>query len=281
MAKRLRKITPEMQEKRIKEGRGQGIGKEYKPWLTIQDVSSLGRECRTHGIKIDRQHELLSDNERNYFYIIEYSDCVKDIREQFPLLPLEQTVDLANRLGIKHSQDMVTKTPLVMTTDFLVSVEINGEIKTLARTIKEKKDLTKRQIEKFEVERQYWKMKGVDWGIVTEYEINTVASKNISIIRPFHTLEDIDSFENFTKAQVGRLVESFAIDIIGKKVVIRNVAETFDIENMLPPGTGLSIYKYLLANKILKMDLLVPLDVDHLQLIENYIGREGNERVSV
>ena len=76
-------------------------------------------------------------------------------------------------------------------------------------------------------------------------------------------------------------MESFAIDIIGKKVVIRNVAETFDIENMLPPGTGLSIYKYLLANKILKMDLLVPLDVDHLQLIENYIGREGNERVSV
>lgn len=281
MAKRLRKITPEMQEKRIKEGRGQGIGKEYKPWLTIQDISSLGRECRTHGIKIDRQHELLSDNERDYFFIIEYSDCIKDIREQFPLLPLEQTVNIANRLGIKHSQDMVTKTPLVMTTDFLVSVEINGEIKTLARTIKEKRDLTKRQIEKFEVERQYWKMKGVDWGIVTEDEINTVASKNISIIRPFHSLDDIDSFESFSKAQIGRLVESFAIGIIGKKVVIRNVAETFDIENMLPPGTGLSIYKYLLANKILKMDLLVPLDVDHMQFIQNYIGRESNERVSV
>lgn len=281
MAKRLRKITPEMQEKRIKEGRGQGIGKEYKPWLTIQDVSSLGRECRTHGIKIDRQHELLSDNERNYFFIIEYADCVKDIREQFPLLPLEQTVDIANRIGIKHSQDMVTKTPLVMTTDFLVSVEINGEIKTLARTIKEKRDLTKRQIEKFEVERQYWKMEGVDWGIVTEDEINTVASKNISIIRPFHSLDDIDSFESFSKAQIGRLVESFTINIIGKKVIIRDFAETFDIENILPPGTGLSIYKYLLSNKILKMDLLVPLDVDHLQHIENYIGREGNERVSV
>ncbi len=281
MAKRVRKVTPEMQEKRLKEGRGQGVGKEYKPWLTIQDVSSLGRECRTHGIKIDRQHELLSDNEKNYFYIVEYADCIKDIREQYPLLPLEQTVDIANRLGIKHSQDMITKTPLVMTTDFVLSIEINGEIKIVARTIKEKKELTKRQIEKFEIERQYWNMKGVDWGIVTEDEINSVACQNISIIRPFHTLEDIDSFESFKKIQIERLVESFYISIKDKKVIIRDVAEEFDIQNMLPLGTGLSIYKYLLANKIIKMDLLVPLDVDHLQLVESYNGRQGMERITI
>lgn len=281
MAKRLRRITPEMQEKRIREGCGQGIGKEYKPWLTIQDVSSLGRECRTHGIKTDRQHELLSDNERNYFFIVEYADCIKDIREQYPLLPLEQTVDIANRLGIKHSQDIVAKTPLVMTTDFVLSVEINGEIKTLARTIKEKRDLTKRQIEKFEIERQYWKMKNVDWGIVTEDEINTVASKNISIIRPFHSLDDIDSFENFSKRQVISLVEGFSKSIVGKTVIVRDIAEAFDIENLLLPGTGLSIYKYLLANKVIKMNLLIPLDVDHLQLVESYKGRDGKERISV
>lgn len=281
MAKRLRKITPEIQERRIKEGRGQGVGKEYKPWLTIQDVSSLGRECRTHGVEIDRQFELLSDNERDYFFIAEYADCVKDIREQYPLLPLEQTVEISNRLGIVHPRDTVTKTPLVMTTDFVLSVEVNGEIKTIARTIKQKRDLTKRQIEKFEIEREYWKMKGVDWGIVTEDEINTVAAKNISIIRPFYTIDDIDSFENFTKAKVKILLESFASSIIGKKVIIRDVANTFDKGNMLPVGTGLSIYKYLLANKIIKMDLLLPLDVDHPQIVESHIIKKGNQRVSI
>ena len=30
-------------QKWIKEGRGQGFGNSYKPWLTIRDVSSEGR----------------------------------------------------------------------------------------------------------------------------------------------------------------------------------------------------------------------------------------------
>ncbi|MDF2701014.1 MAG: TnsA endonuclease [Haloplasmataceae bacterium] len=59
-------------EKWIKEGRGSGVGVEYKPWSRIQDVSSLGRSTRLNGIKTNRQHEFLSDLERNYFYISEF-----------------------------------------------------------------------------------------------------------------------------------------------------------------------------------------------------------------
>ena len=53
--------------------------------------------------KTSRQHEFLSDLERNYFYLTEHSDFVFDIREQFPLLPLEETIVIADELGIKHS----------------------------------------------------------------------------------------------------------------------------------------------------------------------------------
>ena len=45
-----RKRTPEI-EKWIKEGRGSGIGINYKTWLKIQDVSSLGRSTRLKEIK--------------------------------------------------------------------------------------------------------------------------------------------------------------------------------------------------------------------------------------
>lgn len=34
--------------KKIKEGRGQGVGKDYKPLLYVQDVSSDGRYHRIH-----------------------------------------------------------------------------------------------------------------------------------------------------------------------------------------------------------------------------------------
>jgi len=110
-------------EKWIKEGRGSGVGENYKPWLNIQDVSSKGRSTRLKGIKTNRQHEFLSDLERNYFYLTEYSDFVVDIREQFPLLPLEETIVIADELGLKHPTDPKTNEPVVMTTDFLLTVD--------------------------------------------------------------------------------------------------------------------------------------------------------------
>ncbi|GLC89690.1 hypothetical protein LYSBPC_28170 [Lysinibacillus piscis] len=55
------------------------------------------------GIKTNWQHEFLSDLERNNFYLTEYSDFILNIREQFPLLSLEETIVIADKLGIKHS----------------------------------------------------------------------------------------------------------------------------------------------------------------------------------
>jgi hypothetical protein len=190
MAKRNRSTTEKKQEKWMKEGRGIGIGKEYKPWLTIQDVPSTGRATRLHSIKTQRQHHLLSDMERDYFYIVEYADCVKDIREQFPLLPLEQTLLIANELGIKHPTDPKTQVPVVMSTDFLLTVEQEEDNVLLARTIKSKADLmNERQIEKFEIERRYSLKKEVDWGIVTEDEIHeTNLAKNIPIFHSYYDL---------------------------------------------------------------------------------------------
>ena len=89
----------------IKEGRGSGVGSDYKPWLNIQDVSSKGRSTRLRGINTNRQHEFLSDLERNYFCLTKYSDFIIDIREQFPLLALEETIVIAEELGLKHPTD--------------------------------------------------------------------------------------------------------------------------------------------------------------------------------
>lgn len=118
MAKRKRSAS---YDRKFKEGRGQGVGIEYKPWITIQDVPSLGRATRLKGFKVPRQFEFLSDLERNYFYLSEYSDSVVDIREQYPLLPIEETIVIADELGIKHPADPKTGEPIVMTTDFLVT----------------------------------------------------------------------------------------------------------------------------------------------------------------
>jgi hypothetical protein len=47
----------------INEGRGAGKCKDYKSWLTVRDVSSVGRSHRIFGHKTRRTHHLLSDLE--------------------------------------------------------------------------------------------------------------------------------------------------------------------------------------------------------------------------
>ena len=48
-------------DRRLKEGRGQGTGSSYKPFIYTYDVSSLGRSHRLFGRKCARMHHLLSE----------------------------------------------------------------------------------------------------------------------------------------------------------------------------------------------------------------------------
>lgn len=257
-------------EKWIKEGRGSGIGADYKPWLNIQDVSSLGRSTRLKGIKTRRQHEFLSDLERNYFYLTEYSDFVVDIREQFPLLPLEETIVIADELGLKHPTDPKTNEPVVMTTDFLLTVEKGNGIVELARTIKMKDELLKqRVIEKFEIERVYWERRQIDWGIVTELEIPKEMARNISYIHDYYDIQHYDAFQNVNQQHIEDLAMALLQRILCESNSIREVTNVFDKETHMPLGSGMMLFYHLLAQKIIRVDMLEPLNVGQVVVIQS------------
>lgn len=125
MAKRSRNSSETTIENRLKQGRGMGQGANYNPWLHIQDVPSQGLASRIKGWKTGRVHHLLSELETSYFYVLDSSLPVLDIREQFPLLPLEETLTIAEQCGVAYPADPRTKEPVVMTTDFVVTVRQN------------------------------------------------------------------------------------------------------------------------------------------------------------
>ena len=256
-------------EKWIKEGRGSGIGAEYKPWLNIQDVSSLGRSTRLKGIKTGRQHEFLSDLERNYFYLTEFSDSVVDIREQYPLLPLEETLVIADELGIKHPADPKTNEPIVMTTDFLLTVNKGEGNVELARTIKMKDELLKERIlEKFEIEHVYWEKRGVDWGIVTELEIPKTLARNINYIHDYYDIQQYDAFQNIDWQTIEDLSMELLKRVLDKDKSIREITSVFDKEVHLPLGSGMTLFYHLLAQKIIQIDMLNPLNVEETMVIQ-------------
>lgn len=283
MPKRLRGFTLQKMDRWIKEGRGQGQKGDYKPWLTTQDVSSQGRRHRLHGNKLDREHDFLSDLELRYFLTVEFADCVTDIKEQYPLLPLSATEDIANKLGIKHHTDPQTQCHQVVTTDFLITVLRDGKEINLARTVKYKDQLfDKRQMEKFQIERKYWEGLGVDWGIVTEEEIDETLAFNISECYKFYDISKIDSLINIAKKEVDKLIDSFKYAIIDKKVIVREQATEFDNKMVLLPGTALSIFRHLVITKQVKIDMFKKLDVDSPQnVILNENMRDRFEEVRV
>jgi len=256
-------------EKWIKEGRGSGMGVDYKPWLNIQDVSSLGRSTRLKGIKTGRQHEFLSDLERNYFYLTEFSDAVADIREQYPLLPLEETLVIADELGIKHPADPKTGEPIVMTTDFLLTVNKGEDSVELARTIKMKDELLKERIlEKFEIERVYWEKRGVDWGIVTELEIPKTLARNISYIHDYYDIQQYDAFQNISPQSIEDLAIELLKRVLDTDKSIREITNLFDKEVHLSLGSGMTLFYHLLAQKIIQIDMLNPLSVEETMVIQ-------------
>ncbi|MEX9806634.1 TnsA endonuclease N-terminal domain-containing protein, partial [Proteus mirabilis] len=172
--------------RRIKEGRGQGHGKDYIPWLTVQEVPSSGRSHRIYSHKTGRVHHLLSDLELAVFLSLEWESSVLDIREQFPLLPSD-TRQIAIDSGIKHP--VIRGVDQVMSTDFLVDCK-DGPFEQFAIQVKPAAALQdERTLEKLELERRYWQQKQIPWFIFTDKEINPVVKENIEWLYSVKTEE--------------------------------------------------------------------------------------------
>ncbi|WP_309479921.1 TnsA endonuclease N-terminal domain-containing protein [Brevibacillus agri] len=274
MAKRNRETSITQIEKRIKEGRGVGLGQEYIPWLLVQDVPSSGRATRIHGWKTNRIHHVHSDIERSYFYILEWSDIVTDIREQFPLLPIEETLSIAEELDIKHPTDPKSKQPIVLTTDFLVTVG-NREV---ARTIKPSSELdSPRVIEKFEIERRYWAKRNIDWGIVTQLDIPKTLVQNIEWVHKEHNNEDVRRLGSFIVSGIEKIVLE---SISGSVISLAAAASVADDQLGLEAGTSLAMVRHFIATKRWSVNMEKPIIPSQpLDVISVQIDDIGNSAV--
>jgi hypothetical protein len=250
LSKRKTGLTEKKVAEMEKEGRGQGKGQNYQPWITIQDFPSNGLATRGKGWKTNRIHQFLSKLERDYFYFLEWNSSVVDIREQYPL-NREDTWVIAEDKEIKHPTDPKTQVPIVMTTDFLITISNSEGTKHIARTIKPSKELeNERTIEKFEVERSYWESRGIDWGIVTEKELPRELIENVEWLHSSYF-----KIENLPTAALKTYAEQMKSFIKRSNTSIIEVVTEFDQKYQLETGMGLEILKHLIARKELAVDI--------------------------
>lgn len=252
---------PSWNEKTIKrfeaEGRGQGSGANYKPWITVADFSSLGRSHRPWSSKTGRHHELFSDVEYDLFVCLEWPLDVVDIREQHPL-DRPSTLQIAQNLGIRHPYYPNTTVPTVMTVDFLVTHLRNGQRSLVAYNAK-RDDAAEdeREMLKLEIQRVYHELAEIPHYLVFDSLIPKQKATNIKRIRDAALKPgEIEPYPNYFGGLMDRMAGELAH--APARTPLHTYCSSFDDRHGAITGTGLRVARMLMEERILLPDLNAP-----------------------
>ncbi len=255
-------------ERALKNKYGIGQGSEYKPWLRIQDVKSKGTRSLIYGKKTQRDHHMMSSIESEHFYLAEFSDSVVDIREQFPLLPLNLTRRVAKILGVDHPKHPVTKEPIIMTTDQLLTIQSSQCTSYHAISVKPESNTDNlRVLEKLDIERICWELLGVKFSLFTGNELTKVQSSNLYwVTSPFRKHPKIFSSEQIDHACSIMGIGQFFIEDLCNQLISRNIASHDD---------ALLLIRFLIAEKIIDVDLSINISESGLLEVKYVTKKRG------
>lgn len=248
-------ITSSSINKIQKQGRGKGNLKTYQPWITVRDVSSKGFSHRIKGWKTKRVHHLLSNLELSFFYTVEWASNVIDIREKYPLLPLDRTLEICSRFNIQHPIDKSKNEAIVMTTDFLINIHSNDDepSKLVAYSvIPSNKRNNKRVLQRTYIERTYWKEQGIDFFVVTENDINKNLVKNIEWL---YDAKELTFAPGISKKDLYNIEPALFESITKEELSFANACERTDKYFGLDPGVCIWIVRHLIANRLWIVDM--------------------------
>lgn len=200
----------------IAEGRGQGHGNHYRPWLRVTRRNSSPKSNQVVGRLPGYSRQA------NFFALSEWSIAVAlvwlgvvDVREQFPLWPMEHMhplagaqgaeklqlrqcrglLEIARDAGIPHGVLPGTNIPYIATIDLMVTVNtISGSSPALvalsAKPVRTPRDINpaSRVVERLELERRYCNEAGISYRIVHPEVLNRTLANHLAFLSYAATL---------------------------------------------------------------------------------------------
>jgi hypothetical protein len=134
------------------------------------------------GILVPRRHHLLSIQERIYFFLLEQEPDVIDIREQFPILQLNATLQLCGELEIRHTRK--GRYPEPFTLDFLVTRRTPSGVVFEGRSVKTPSDAEDPDIRRrLKVEHRWCDQHSIDWKLISSPSFNAELLSRLTFIR--------------------------------------------------------------------------------------------------
>lgn len=247
--------TEEKIQRWRKEGRGQGSGPHYRPWLTNHDVSSTGRAQRPYSQKFGRHFELLSDIEYRVFLLAERGINVVGAEEQRPI-SREITQAVAQKIGARHPYYPYTHVPCVMTVDLLLIVQGVGEQHKIGIDCKAHTDAEDpRVVEKLEITRVALAERGHRHLVVFDKQLPMTLISNLESIRAARAHEEEKlPYEGYLEHAVERFRNYIITRTFGAKP-LRTVCQEFDATMSFEVGTGFRAARLLIDQRLIDADL--------------------------
>lgn len=204
----------------------------------------------------------MSDIETSMFLVLDWSEVVTDIREQFPL-DREKTRRIAADMGVRHPFDTQGRTDIVMTTDFVVDVRVGNTTKEVARSVKPASELEKsRTLEKQEIERRYWNEKGIEWALVTEVDLPVQRIKNLRWLHELKSLQNLtEPYEGYWLDRCSRFIASLPK---ASDLTLQQFLRVLESSHGFGTGEALTVLRHLAANKQIAIDLDCKFDLQHI-----------------
>jgi len=249
-------------QRALKKGYGLGVGADYKPWLTVNDVKYQGIRTNLYGRKTQRVHHLLSSIETELFYLAEFSDTVVDIREQFPIIPLNFTQKIARTIGVKHPTHPKTNEPIVVTTDFLLTHQSGDRVQYQAISVKAEGETSNlRSMEKIDIERVCWQLLGVQFKLYTGSQLTRIESENISwTSSPFR-----ENAPCFSDTQIDLALHELRVG----QHFVSDICNRFIALNIVNHELALTLVRFLIVEKYMEVDLTSSIAETGVVIIKN------------
>ncbi|RTR27018.1 TnsA endonuclease N-terminal domain-containing protein [Shewanella atlantica] len=180
MGKSLKMVTEKRQATWYRKHRKSIDDGCYEPFWRAEDVRSSGIKVKVRHFKDpNRVVHLLSMNEMFMYQLIAWDTSISEVYEQFAI-PLEESIAIADQLGVKHPVYLDSRTPIVQTVDF-ICLQNDQTKKCIA--VKQKSWLEdQRTQEKLAIQEGYCLINDYDFQIVSSDELKTNRCQNLEFL---------------------------------------------------------------------------------------------------
>lgn len=211
-------LYPPYLRARIRRRRGIGSGPCYVPWLKVRDVPSRGTSSVSRGVFSGRSHHLLSELEAIYFFLLEKRGGTAEIREQWPILDMDRTLELCARFGVRPR--IRNGYPEPFTIDFLVTERVGGRLTHRAASVKSPEDARDPDTRlRLAVEHAWCQDRGIPWTLVNTQRFDKTMLETLRFVRGWfrHQYAPDPALEN-------RFVAQFAVHHAPNRLLLQVLA---------------------------------------------------------